>query len=115
MWRRGWIHKEFKVGEANNRGPKAARVAAAMQRAPDNPPPRLVCNSCQQLLDRVEPIDVTGLTGIQQAFCGHCEPCDRDTWAVRGEAASVKAFYATLEKASGQAVQLGATSSRKLS
>lgn len=103
------------MGEANNRGLKADRVAAAQQRAPDRQPPRVVCNGCQQVLTRVEPIDVTGLKGIHQAFCGHCEPCERDTWAVRGEAASVKAFYATLEKASGQAVQLGATSSRKLS
>lgn len=103
------------MGEAKNRGAKEARVADAVQRASDRQPPQVACNGCQQPVTRVEPVDVTHLKGIQQAFCGHCEPCGMDTWAVRGEAASVKAFYDTLEKASGQAVQLGATRSRKLS
>ena len=32
---------------------------------------------------------------------------DLDTWAVRGDPAAVRAFYAALEKAAGQAVQMG--------
>jgi hypothetical protein len=83
--------------------------------AQEQPVPALTCSGCQQTVAQVEAVDVSGLKGLAQAFRGHCAACDKDTWAVRGEAASVKAFYAALEKASGQAVQLGTARARPAS
>jgi hypothetical protein len=52
-------------------------------------------------------MDTHALPGISVAFSAHCVACQQDTWAVRGETAAVKAFYATLEKLSGQRITLG--------
>lgn len=101
------------MGQAKSRGSQMSRVAEALGRSSDRP--KVFCNNCQQPVAQVEPIDVTHLKGIQQAFCGRCVGCETDTWAVRGETASVKAFYETLEKASGQPVRLGKTAVRTLS
>jgi hypothetical protein len=67
----------------------------------------LSCNACQALLSDVAPLDIQHLPGITQAFGAHCAACEQDTWAVRGEPVAVRAFYAALEKAAGQKVQLG--------
>ena len=66
-----------------------------------------MCNVCKDVLPQAERIDTQGLTGIELAFKSHCSACDQDTWAVRGEAPAVRAFYAALEKSVGGAVQLG--------
>ncbi len=67
----------------------------------------LRCNACQAELTDVAPLQTRQLKGITQAFGAHCAACDQDTWAVRGEPAAVRAFYAALEQAAGQQVQLG--------
>lgn len=70
-------------------------------------PPVVSCNSCKAVLPALEQLDTSGLKGIELAFKAHCAACDQDTWAVRGEPAAVRAFYAALEKSVGQTVQLG--------
>jgi hypothetical protein len=108
------------VGEAKHRGPRAARIALAQARQaelapaaqPDASlaqpaPPAIRCSSCQAEVGSVDQMDVGALRGVELAYRGHCTPCDLDTWAVRGEAAAVRAFYAALEKAAGTPVQLG--------
>jgi hypothetical protein len=72
--------------------------------------PRIRCNSCKVELDSIEQVDATGLRGIELGFKANCAACDQETWAVRGEAPSVRAFYEALEKAAGHKVQLGSTS-----
>jgi hypothetical protein len=93
-------------------------VAAALQRTAlhDNVarlrPASLRCSRCQtELAGQLDAMDVSALKGIEVAFRAHCSPCDQDSWAVRGEPAAVRAFYAALEKAAGQAVQLGTLTS----
>ena len=70
-------------------------------------PPAISCNVCKAVLPKVEQLDASSLNGIELAFKGHCSACDQDTWAIRGEAAAVRAFYDALEKSVGQQVQLG--------
>jgi hypothetical protein len=67
----------------------------------------MTCNVCAAALPEGAALDTTKLKGIQAAFHAHCAACDQDTWAVRGEAAAVRAFYDALEKAAGQRVQMG--------
>lgn len=97
------------MGQAKHRGPREARVAEALARTPAVAAPKLSCNHCQAALPEATPMDVSSLKGIEAAFTAHCTACDQDTWAVRGESAAVRAFYAALEKAAGQRVQLGTT------
>ena len=97
------------MGEARNRGTRQQRVDAAAQHDAVAAAPQIACNACQAALEAVEQIDASGLRGIELAFRAHCAACDQDTWAVRGEPASVRAFYEALEKAAGQKVQLGTT------
>lgn len=92
------------MGQARLRGPRDARVAQALHH---EKPPVLVCNACQAPLGEGQALDTRALKGITAAYGAHCSACDQDTWAVKGEIAAVKAFYDALEKASGQAVQLG--------
>lgn len=95
------------MGQARNRGPRDTRVAEAMVRAGQSGPPKLHCNACQAELTEVAALETKQLKGITQAYGAHCAACDQDTWAVRGEPAAVRAFYAALEQAAGQKVQLG--------
>lgn len=95
------------MGQARNRGSRAERVAEAIVRAGPTAPPQLRCNACQAELTDAAALDTSRLEGITQAFGAHCTSCDQDTWAVRGEPAAVRAFYAALEQAAGQRVQLG--------
>ena len=95
------------MGQAKNRGTRDARVTQALGRAEVSAPPVLKCNACQAVLTDVTPLDTRDLKGIAQAYGAHCAACEQDTWAVRGEPAAVRAFYAALEKAAGQKVQLG--------
>lgn len=95
------------MGEAKHRGPRDTRVAEAVGKARLLRPPRLSCNVCHAELTDVAALETKQLKGIEQAFGAHCAVCDQDTWAVRGEPAAVRAFYAALEQASGQKVQLG--------
>ena len=96
------------MGEARQRGPRDARVAASQQRAAvAQQVPAMACNQCGQALADITPVDTSGLRGIERAFQAHCAACDQDTWAVRGDSDAVRAFYAALEKAAGQQVQLG--------
>lgn len=95
------------VGQANNRGTQQERVAAAMLATAQGSPPTIACNVCKAVLPQAERLDTQGLKGIELAFKSHCTACDQDTWAVRGEAAAVRAFYAALEKSVGGPVQLG--------
>jgi len=96
------------MGEAKKRGTLQERAAAAMQqRSAAVAAPRIVCNGCQAELQDIHQVDVGQLRGIDLAFKAHCAACDQETWAVRGETASVRAFYEALEKAAGQKVRLG--------
>ena len=70
-------------------------------------PPAIRCNVCQAALPGVVQLDARALKGIQLAYKAHCASCDQETWAVKGEPAAVRAFYAALEKAVGQEVLLG--------
>lgn len=94
------------MGEAKHRGSRDTRVAEAVGKARPRPP-ELRCNVCQAVLSDVAALETRRLKGIEQAFGAHCAACDQDTWAVRGEPAAVRAFYAALEQAAGQKVQLG--------
>lgn len=95
------------MGQAKSRGTRDARIAEAMRFAVQERPPAIACNACKALLPQAEQFDTQGLKGIELAFKSHCAACDQDTWAVRGEAAAVRAFYAALEKSAGGPVQLG--------
>ena len=99
------------MGQAKNRGTQQDRVAEALARfsAVQPAPPAIHCNVCQARLPDVAQLDARALKGIQLAYKAHCSACDRDTWAVKGEPAAVRAFYDALEKAAGQRVQLGTT------
>ena len=83
------------------------KLAQASAAADKLRPPRMVCNLCQTALSRVSAIDTAQLPGIHAGFGAHCQACDQTTWAVRGEVAAVKAFYAALEKSSGSELQMG--------
>lgn len=102
------------MGEAKSRGSQQDRVAAAQQSATAAQPPAMFCQRCKLALNPVTEMDTRRLKGISVAYSAHCVPCDEDTWAVRGDIAAVKAFYAALEKASGQAVQMGTAKPRPL-
>lgn len=95
------------MGQAKIRGSRDTRVAQAQARQQRQQPPALVCSGCQQPLADVAAVAVDGLKGLSAAYRAHCPACDLHSWAVKGEPAAVKAFYAALEKASGQTVQLG--------
>jgi N-acetylneuraminic acid mutarotase len=95
------------LGQAKDRGTEKERIAGAIQRLTIASPPVIVCNGCKTSLSNINEADTSRLKGIEIAFSAHCDACDQDTWAVRGEIAAVKAFYAALEKASGQKIQLG--------
>jgi hypothetical protein len=95
------------VGQAKSRGTQEARIAEAVRFAVQEKPPTIACNVCQVVLAQAEQLDTRGLKGIELAFKSHCTACDQDTWAVRGEASAVRAFYAALEKSVGGPVQLG--------
>jgi hypothetical protein len=95
------------VGQAKSRGTQEERVAAAVGFTVQDRPPTITCNVCNAVLPQAEQLDTQGLTGIEVAFRSHCAACDQDTWAVRGEAPAVRAFYAALEKSVGGTVQLG--------
>lgn len=100
------------MGQAKQRGSREDRIAEAVDRYARLKPPTIVCSGCQAAMTDADPMDVRQLKGIELAFCAHCEACDLDTWAVRGEPAAVRAFYTALEKASGEAVQLGLSKKR---
>ena len=102
------------MGQARIRGNRDTRVAEAREKQLRQQPPALVCSGCQQPLGSVAAVPVDGLTGLQAAYRAHCAACDLHSWAVRGEPAAVKAFYAALEKASGQTVQLGRSAAQPL-
>ncbi len=97
------------MGQAKSRGSRDDRVAQATRLGASARPPVIRCNACRAELPDVEAIDTRGLKGIELAFRAHCAPCDQDTWAVRGEAAAVRAFYDALEKSVGQKVRMGTT------
>lgn len=82
-------------------------MAEALTRAGAGQAPAMTCNACQAALQHVEQLDTRPLPGIELAFKAHCDACDQDTWAVRGDTAAVRAFYAALEKSVGQTVRLG--------
>lgn len=69
--------------------------------------PAMSCNACQAALPAPERVDTSALQGIEVAFKAHCAACDQDTWAVRGAAPSVRAFYAALEQSVGQTARMG--------
>ena len=95
------------MGQAKIRGSRESRAAEAANKVQKSKPPALVCNACQATLPHAIAMDVSSLQGIEVAYQAHCAACDQDTWAVRGENTAVRAFYAALEKAAGQTVQLG--------
>ncbi|MFZ2988335.1 hypothetical protein [Ideonella sp.] len=97
------------MGEAKRRGTLAQRVAGAAGMAHQAQAPTMACNACHAVLPDAEQMDASRLKGISLAFKAHCTACDLDTWAVRGDAAAVRAFYVALEKASEGTVQLGRT------
>lgn len=100
------------MGEAKARGSTADRVAGALTRGAGRQAPVMHCNACQAALPDVSQLDTGALQGIELAFKAHCQACDQDTWAVRGESAAVRAFYAALEKSVGQKVLLGTVKAR---
>ena len=83
---------------------KLAQTAAAADKLR---PPKMSCNLCSAALTQVSALNTAHLPGIHAGFGAHCDACDQTTWAVRGDLAAVKAFYAALEKSSGSVVQLG--------
>lgn len=95
------------MGQARNRGSRDDRVAEAIRLDARPRPPVIHCNACRAELPDVEALDTQALKGIELAFRAHCAACDQDTWAVRGDAAAVRAFYDALEKSVGQKVRLG--------
>lgn len=97
------------MGQAKDRGTRDERIAGAAAVAAAGKPPRITCNSCGVALPEAEALDASALTGIGAAYRAHCDACDQDTWAVRGEPKAVRAFYEALEKVAGAKVQLGAT------
>jgi hypothetical protein len=99
------------LGQARNRGTQQDRIADALARSTAAPEaaPAIRCNLCQAALPDVAEMDVRALKGLQRAYKAFCSACDKDTWAVKGDAAAVRAFYGALQKAAGQPVTLGST------
>lgn len=95
------------MGQAKERGTREDRVAQAAAIADRLRPPEMKCNVCGTTLNDVSAQDTSALPGIHAAFGAHCTACGKDTWAVRGEPAAVRAFYAALEKSAGASVHLG--------
>jgi hypothetical protein len=95
------------MGPARGRGTPEERAAEALARAVGVRPPAMSCNGCKAALPAAQRIDTRALPGIELAFKAHCAACDQDTWAVRGTAPAVRAFYAALEKSVGHAAQMG--------
>ena len=95
------------MGQAKERGTQEERIAQAAAAADRLRPPEMKCNVCEAKLNDVSALDIRALPGINAAFGAHCAACDKDTWAVRGAPAAVRAFYAALEKSAGASVHLG--------
>ncbi len=95
------------MGQAKERGTREDRVAQAAAEADRLRPPEMKCNVCSATLKDVSALETRTLPGIHAGFSAHCSACDQDTWAVRGDPAAVRAFYAALEKSAGASVRFG--------
>ena len=66
---------EITMGQAKLRGTPEQRKQAAIERQLSLRPKHIVCNNCKAELTEMQPIDISGMRGIDAAFAAHCPHC----------------------------------------
>lgn len=89
------------MGQAKLRGTPEQRRHAAIERQLSLRPKYVKCNHCQAELTELQPIDISGMTGIEAAFAAHCPHCGHDTFAIKGEPEAVAQMHMAIEDAAG--------------
>jgi hypothetical protein len=95
------------LGQAKLRGSKELRIAEALAKIEPMKPRSIVCNNCKAELTDIGIMNTKGMRGIDAAFAAHCEACDHNTWAVRGDPNAVAELFAAMEETTGEEVKLG--------
>ena len=95
------------MGQAKIRGTPEQRKQAAIERQLSLRPKHIVCNNCQAELSAMDPIDVSGMPGIDAAFVATCPHCGHDTYAIKGEREAVAKMHMAIEDAAGAQAQAG--------
>jgi hypothetical protein len=95
------------MGQAKLRGTPEQRKQVAIERQLSLRPKYIVCNNCKAELADMQPIDVSGMRGIDAAFAAHCPHCDHDTYAIKGEPEAVATMHMAIEDATGTESQSG--------
>ncbi len=83
------------MGQAKRRGTQEERVAQAMARIEAKRPEKLICNSCQAEVTKINPVSTKGLRGLESIWVGQCD-CGHTTFAASGEPKAVQAFFDAL-------------------
>jgi Zn finger protein HypA/HybF involved in hydrogenase expression len=87
------------MGQARLRGTPEQRKLAAIDKQLSLRPKYVVCNNCQANLTELQPMDISGMAGIDAAFAAHCPHCDHDTFAIKGEREAVARMHMAIEDA----------------
>ncbi|WP_286747854.1 hypothetical protein [Aquabacterium sp. UBA2148] len=95
------------MGQAKLRGTPEQRKQAAIERQLSLRPKHIVCNNCKAELTDMQPMDISGMRGIEAAFAAHCPHCSHDTYAIKGERESVANMHMAIEDATGTEAQVG--------
>lgn len=89
------------MGQAKRRGSLEQRVAEAKARLEALRPEAIICNKCQGVLKEITDLNVRGMAGIEGAFGAHCNDCDSDTFAIKGEPNAVQAVMEAMAESTG--------------
>lgn len=95
------------MGQAKLRGTPEQRKQAAIERQLSLRPKHIVCNNCKAELTDMQPMDISGMRGIEAAFTAHCPHCSHDTYAIKGEREAVANMHMAIEDATGTEAQVG--------
>lgn len=95
------------MGQAKSRGSREARIANAVEKVEVQKPKSIVCNNCQAVLTNIATVDTKSFKGIAAAFSAHCNACNKDTFAVRGQREAVADFFLEMENKAGFEVNIG--------
>ncbi len=80
------------MGQAKRRGTQEQRIAQAQEKLLAGRPEKLVCNSCNADVTKVNPVSPRGLRGLTSIWVGQCD-CGHTTFAASGEPKAVQAFF----------------------
>lgn len=101
------------MGQANSRGTKEEREAAAMASLRAQLPVAIECNNCHAQLTDILPANVKGIPGMRKAGVANCQSCKSETWVLDGTPGGVDLFRRFLdEQNGGAAVASGAVAIR---